>query len=111
MNPTEQEKKVEAAEKEPKPLPAMVSPTVNLAEEIRQVVAVRCREKDESFSVKTNQLWIVLLKQEKLIPADLEVDLTPKRGGGAVQKEKIEAQQTEIDALKKQLADLKAAKK
>ena len=41
---------------EDKPLPALAQPTVSLPEEIRQAIALRCRELKESFSVKTSKM-------------------------------------------------------
>ena len=103
-------------EKKDKPLPALVSPTVNLVPELRQAVAVRCRETEESFSLKTNKMWLVLLKGERTlegkprVAADLEPDFTARRiGGGA--KVKIAEHEATIKALQEELAVLKAQKK
>ncbi|KKN52403.1 hypothetical protein LCGC14_0613200 [marine sediment metagenome] len=111
--PEELEAKAKAAaakEQEEKPLPAMVSPTVNLAIEIREAIALRCRDIGESFSLVTNKMWLKLLKTEKRVKADLNPDFSAKRAGVGA-KEKLEKKDTEIADLKKQIADLLAAKK
>lgn len=103
-----------AAEKsnEGKPLPAMVSPTVNLVEEMREPIARRCRETNTSFSVETNKMWLTLLKKEQRVDAKLNPDFTVKRGGGgAVMKAKLEEKDKLIADLQAQLEALKAAKK
>ena len=101
-----------AQTEEPKPLPAMVAPTVNLAVEMRQAIALRCRETKESFSVKTNKMWLDLLKAEKRCKADLSPDFSVKRGGGgAAQKAKLEEKDMLIAELRKKLEALKAATK
>lgn len=100
----------QAKPKEEKPLPAMVSPTVNLAPELREAVAKRCRDTEESFSVKTNKMWFDLLKQEGRVKADLKVDFAAKRPG-AKASEKIAAQEKQIAELQAELAALKAQRK
>jgi len=97
--------------KEEKPLPALVSPTVNLVVELRQAIALRCRETGESFSIKTNQMWLALLKKEGKVKADLAPDFSVKRGGGGASKEKLAEKDKIIEDLQAQLATLKAAKK
>lgn len=101
------EKKKEEKEK---PLPMLVSPTVNLAIELRQAIAIRCRETGESFSVRTNKMWFDLLKQEGKVKADLVVDFTAKRIGGGLKK-KLDERDATIADLMKQLEEAKAAKK
>lgn len=93
-----------------KPLPAMVSPTVNLVVELRQAIAMRCRETSESFSIVTNKMWLALLKKEGKVKANLEPDFTIKRTGG-ISKAKLQEKDDEIAALKEKLAKLQAAKK
>ena len=113
MSPTAEaiEAKVKKAA-EPKPLPALASPTVNLPDEIRQAIAIRCRDTDKSFSIVTCEMWIDLLKKEKRVPAELTIDLTPKRvAPGARFKEKETEYQTAIATLKAEIEKLKAAKK
>lgn len=102
-----------AKDKADKPLPALVSPTVNLVIEIRQAIALRCRETGESFSIVTNKMWLSMLKQEKRVKADLAPDFSVKRGGGggAAAKEREAAKDKVIAELQKELATLKAAKK
>jgi len=103
-------------EKKVKPLPALVSPTVNLVIELRQAIAIRCRETEESFSLKTNKMWLELLKGEKTaegkprVAADLKPDFSAKRVGGGL-KLKVEERDKTIEALQKELAELRAAKK
>lgn len=97
-------------EKKDKPLPALVSPTVNLAIELRQAIAKRCRDTGESFSLVSNKLWLVQLKKENLVKADLNPDFSAKRiGGGA--KAKLEEKDKLIADLQAELAALKAARK
>lgn len=96
-------------EQKDKPLPALVSPTVNLVVELRQAIALRCRKTGESFSIVTNKMWLKLLKEEKLVKADLEPDFTAKRIGGGLAK-KVEEKNKVIDELKAELAALKAKK-
>ncbi len=93
-----------------KTLPVLAQPTVSLPVEIRQAIAIRCRDQKESFSIKSVRLWIDLLKSEKRIAADLKVDLSAKRGGFAGMKEKIEEKDATISELKAQLAALQAKK-
>lgn len=102
------EAKKEAAKD--KPLPALVSPTVNLVIELRQAIAKRCRETAESFSVVTNKMWLKLLKAEKRVAESLEPDFSVKRIGGGM-KLKLEEKDTEITELKRQLAEAKAGKR
>lgn len=107
----ELEKDAKAAkEKKEKPLPALISPTVNLVIELRQAIAIRCRDTGESFSVVTNKMWLALLKKEGKVAADLAPDFSAKRVGGGM-KLKLEEKDAEIADLQKQLAELKAAKK
>lgn len=95
-----------------KPLPAMASPTVNLALEIRKAVAIRCKDVGESFSHLCNVLVIALLKKEGRIATDLAVDLTPKKGGGGgALKAQLAEKDVVIGDLQKQIDALKAAKK
>jgi hypothetical protein len=101
----------DAKVKAEKPLPAMVSPTVNLVAEIRQAIALRCRETGVSFSLQSNKMWLALLKNEKRVATDLSPDFTVKRAGGGASKAKLEEAQNEIAALKAELEKLKAAKK
>lgn len=101
-----------AKEKKEKPLPALVSPTVNLAEELRQAIALRCKKTGESFSIVTNKMWFDLLKKEGSVKADLVIDFAAKRGGGGGGwKKKAEEKDEQIAALQKQLAEAKAAKR
>ena len=94
-----------------KPLPTLAAPTVSLPMEIRQTIALRQKELGESFSISTTKLWVELLKKEKRIAADLEIDLTPKRGGGfAVLKEAKETLENEVARLKAELAKAQAKK-
>lgn len=112
MDKAEQLEK-DAAKKEVaknKPLPALVSPTVNLAVELRQAIAKRCRETGDSFSLVTNKMWLKMLKAEGLVKADLEPDFSAKRIGGGL-KAKIEEKDAKIADLMKQLEEAKAAKK
>ncbi len=97
-------------EKKEKPLPALVSPTVNLVIELREAIALRCRNTGESFSIVTNKMWLDLLKKEKLVKIDLAPDFTAKRIGGGLAK-KVEEKDKVIEELQKELAALKAAKK
>lgn len=106
-----EEEAKKAKEKKDRPLPALVSPTVNLVIELRQAIAVRCRDTGESFSIVTNKMWLALLKKEGKVKADLEPDFSAKRMGGGGMKKKIEEKDATIDALQKELAALKAAKK
>lgn len=95
---------------EAKPLPALVSPTVNLVVELRQAIAIRCREIGDSFSLVTNKMWFDLLKKEGRVKTDLAPDFSAKKiGGGA--KVKLEEKDAQIADLMKQLAEAKAAKK
>jgi len=97
-------------EKKEKPLPALVSPTVNLVVELRQAIAIRCRDTGDSFSLVTNKMWLKLLKEEKRVKAELEPDFSAKRiGGGA--KAKLEEKDATIAKLLAELEALKAAKK
>lgn len=98
-------------EKKVKPLPALVSPTVNLAIEIRKAIAIRCRDTGDSFSLVSNRLWIDLLKKEGKIKADLNPDLSAKRVGGAATKAKLAEKDETIATLQKELAALKASRK
>jgi len=100
-----------AKAKEEKPLPALVSPTVNLVPELRQAIAKRCRETGESFSIVCNKMWLAMLKKEGRVKADLEPDFSVKRGGGTAWKAKAEEKDGIIEDLKKQLAAAKASKK
>jgi len=101
--------------KKEKPLPALVSPTVNLVVELRQAIAIRCRDTEESFSLKTNKMWLELLKSEKTtegkprVRADLQPDFSAKRVGGGM-KLKLEEKDETIAKLMKELEELKAAK-
>lgn len=97
-------------EKKDKPLPALVSPTVNLVVELRQAIALRCRETEDSFSLVTNKMWLKLLKEEKRVKADLAPDFSAKRVSGGA-KAKLEEKDKTIAALEAELAELKAAKK
>jgi len=108
----ELEKKADKKPVEEKPLPMLASPTVNLAMEMREAIAIRCRETGESFSLVTNKMWLDLLKKEKRVKADLAPDLTPKRGGGGGKmKAKLEEKDALIAELQKQLEVLKAGKR
>lgn len=86
-----------------KPLPAMASPTVNLPVELREAIALRCRDTGESFAVKTSKMWFELLKAEKRVDQKLEIDFSVKRGGGGAGKAK-----EELAVALKQIADLQA---
>lgn len=99
-----------AAAKAAKPLPELRSPMTRLPEETRKIIAQWCRDNSMSFSLKTNELWIAFLKSAKLIPADLKIDLTTKRGGYSF-REKEKGYQDEIAALQAQLAAAKAKTK
>lgn len=99
-----------AADKAAKPLPELRSPMTRLPEEIRKVVANWCRTANESFSRRTTLFWIDFLKAEKLIAADLKIDLETKRGGYSF-REKEEGYQSKIAELEKLLAAAKTAKK
>ena len=100
-----------AKEKKDRPLPALVSPTVNLVVELRQAIAIRCRDTGESFSIVTNKMWLKLLKAEGKVKADLEPDFSAKRMGGGGMKKKIEEKDATIAKLTAELDALKAAKK
>lgn len=100
-----------AKEKAEKPLPALVSPTVNLAVELRQAIALRCRVTGESFSLVSNKLWLKLLKDEGKVKADLNPDFKAAARGGGGMKVKLEERDKEIADLRAQLATLKATKK
>lgn len=100
----------QAAEKAAKPLPELRSPMTRLPEETRKIIAQWCRSNNMSFSLKTNELWIAFLKSAKLIPVDMQIDLSAKRGGYSF-KEKETGYQNEIEELKKQLAAARAGKK
>lgn len=93
-----------------KPLPELRSPMTRLPEEIRMVIAKWCRTKGVSFSCQTVLLWIPFLKAEKLIPADLKIDLEPKRGGFSFREKETEYQD-KIAELQKQLEAARAGKK
>lgn len=109
--PEELEKDAEKTkEKKEKPLPALVSPTVNLVVELRQAIALRCRNTGKSFSLVTNQMWLKLLKAENLVKADLAPDFSAKRIGGGLAK-KVEEKDKVIADLQAELAALKATKK
>jgi len=97
-------------EKKEKPLPALVSPTVNLVIELRQAIAIRCRDTGDSFSLVTNKMWLDLLKKEGKVKADLKPDFSAKRVGGGL-KLKVEERDKTIEALRAELAALKATKK
>ena len=85
-----------------KKIPELKSPAVRLPDEIRGVIATYCAESGMSFSVRSCHLWVDHLKQLGKIPADMEVDMTPSRGGGWT---KIKE---ENDGLKDQIAKLEA---
>jgi len=110
--PEELEQNAAKAEKkkEPKPLPALVSPTVNLVVELREAIAIRCRDTEESFSLVTNKMWLALLKKEGKVKADLQPDFSAKRSGTGL-KLKVEERDKTIAALKAELEQLKATKK
>jgi len=97
-------------EKKEKPLPALVSPTVNLVIELRQAIAIRCRDTGDSFSLVTNKMWLDLLKKEGKVKADLQPDFSAKRIGGGM-KVKLEEKDATIAKLMAELETLKAAKK
>ena len=99
-----------AAAKADKPLPELRSPMTRLPEEIRKVVATWCKTANTSFSRKTVLFWITFLKAEKLVPADLAIDLTPQRGGASF-RAKEKDYQDEIEKLKADLVAARAAKK
>ena len=99
-----------AAAKVNKPLPELRSPMTRLPEETRKTIAQWCRDNNTSFSLKTNELWIVYLKSQKLIDQDLKIDLTSRRGGYSF-KEKEQGYQDEIAELKKLLEAAKAKTK
>ena len=98
-------------EKKDKPLPALVSPTVNLVVELRKAIAIRCRDTGESFSLVTNKMWLTLLKKEGKVKADLEPDFSAKRVGGAASKAKLAEKDETIAKLLAELEALKATKK
>lgn len=98
-------------EKKEKPLPALVSPTVNLVIELRQAIALRCRKTGESFSVVTNKMWFDLLKKEGTVKTDLVIDFTAKRGGGGGLAQKVKERDETIAKLQQELTDAKAAKR
>lgn len=97
-------------EKKVKPLPALVSPTVNLVIELRQAIAVRCRDTGESFSLVTNKMWLDLLKKEGKVKADLAPDFSAKRVSGGLALKVKEKDET-IAKLLAELEALKATKK
>lgn len=99
-----------AEEKKNKPLPALVSPTVNLVVELRQAIAHRCRETGESFSLVTNKMWLTLLKKEGKVKANLEPDFSVKRVGGGM-KVKLDEKDAEIAKLQEELTAARNAKK
>lgn len=99
-----------AEDKAAKPLPELRSPMTRLPEETRKIIARWCRDSGMSFSLKTNELWIVFLKATKLIPADLAIDLTAKRGGYSF-REKEKGYQDEIAELRKLLETAKGKTK
>ncbi len=100
----------EAALKAAKPLPELRSPMTRLPEETRKVIAQWCRDNNQSFSLKTNELWIAFLKSSKLIAADLVIDLTSRRGGASF-REKEQGYQDEIAELRKLLEAAKGKAK
>lgn len=100
----------ETKEKKVKPLPALVSPTVNLVVELRQAIAIRCRDTGDSFSLVTNKMWLKLLKDEKRVKLELEPDFSAKRVGGGA-KAKLEEKDATIAKLMAELEVLKAGKK
>lgn len=110
--PEELEKSAETAkEKKDKPLPALVSPTVNLATELRQAIALRCKETGESFSIVTNKMWFDLLKKEGKVKPDLVIDFSARRVGGGGMKKLREEKDAVIAKLNAELEALKAGKK
>lgn len=98
-------------EKAARPLPALVSPTVNLVPELRQAIALRCRDTGESFSIVTNKMWLALLKKEGKVKAELNPDFSAKRVGGGGLKKKLDESNAEVLKLKAELAALKESKK
>jgi hypothetical protein len=109
---------------EQKALPAMAQPTVNLLVDLRHIMAVDCRDTGVSISQRCNLLLIdyatSIGKIDATKAAALKVEATTvKRGGGAgAYKEKVVTLEGDVDKLKaekeallKQLAELKAAKK
>lgn len=97
-----------AAAKKIKPLPELRSPMTRLPEEIRKVIAVLCRDTGESFSLKTVKMWIAKLKEMKLIPADMKIELAVKRVGSGPLREKLTASEAKVAELEAELAKLKA---
>ncbi len=98
-----------AAAKEVKPLPMLVSPMTRLSQEIREKVAIFCKEKNASFSTLTNQMWIDRLKTLGKIAKDFVP--VPVRAAASGLRVKLDASEAEIAELEKMLNDLKAAKK
>ncbi len=97
------------AAKAAQPLPKMENPTVSLLPPLREPIAKRGRETEESFSTRSNMLWLDFLKKEKRVPQDLVLDFTVVRGAGL--REKLAERETEIEELKKQVAELVASAK
>jgi hypothetical protein len=77
-----------AKEKADKPLPALKSPTVNLLDEIRGIIAVWCKESGISFAVQSQVLWIDFLagigkiKKDQVEALKLAATTAKKGGGG-----------------------------
>jgi len=119
--PEEVAKAAAAAEKArakaEKPLPELKSPTVNLLDEIRGLIAKHCKEIGQSFATISNVLWIDYLLGKGLVkPADVAAlktaATTVKRGGGGGKlKEENEVLKTQIAEMQKIIAELKAGKK
>jgi len=106
-----------AAKKVEKALPELRSPMTRLPEEIRKIIAVFCRDSGVSFSPQTVLLWIDFLKLKGLIPADMVIDLSTKRGASSFREKevayqsKLDERDIKIRALEAALAAAKAAKK
>lgn len=88
-----------------KPLPKLEQPVVALIVELREPIALYCREFDIPFAYITNKLWYELLKCSGRIPADMKFHFTSRRK----QEHKAELAKAEhtIEELQQQLKDAK----
>ena len=68
------EAKATEATKE-KSLPVLAQPTVSLPVEIRQAIAIRCRDQKESFSIKSVKMWITTPDYYNFIAAYIRVEM------------------------------------
>lgn len=103
----EEEKKKETKDK---PLPMLMSPTVRLIEPIRPLVVQWCHDKDTSFSVQSNLLWIDFLTGLGTINASevgaLKVEAVTLRKGGGSFRVKAAELAAEVERLKAKVASL-----